>query len=228
MRHIILDTETTGLSFNSGHRIVEIGCVELHNYLPTGRAYQSYVNPKRPMDPGATQVSGITDDFLKDKPLFEDIAADFLEFIEDLPLVIHNAAFDMGFLNGELGLLGLPLLSKERALDTVKIARSKFPGSPANLDALCRRFSIDLTSRTKHGALLDAQLLAEVFLQLQGGRQFGFDLGGDDKTSGELMDFSSLLQHNPRPFYLTEEEITLHGAFVETLKDPLWRKIANS
>ena len=158
MREIVLDTETTGLEPIQGDRIVEIGAVELFNHLPTGRTYHQYINPQRPMPQEAFAVHGLGDDFLRDKPVFKAIGRAFLDFIEDAPLVIHNAAFDMKFLNAELGWAGLPALGADRALDTLMIARKRFPGSPASLDALCRRFGIDNSAREKHGALLDSEI----------------------------------------------------------------------
>jgi DNA polymerase-3 subunit epsilon len=171
MREIVLDTETTGLDPAEGHRIVEIGAVELLNHLPSGRSYHQYINPMRPMPKEAFEVHGLGDDFLRDKPRFDQIARDFLAFIGDAPLVIHNAAFDMRFLNAELEAAGQPRLAADRAVDTLLIARQRFPGSPASLDALCRRFNVDNSGREKHGALLDSEILAEVYLELVGGRQ---------------------------------------------------------
>ncbi len=227
MRQIVLDTETTGLRFDTGHRVVEIGCVEIKNYVPTGRTFHTYLDPKRPMDPGAAQISGITDELLIGKPEFRHIVDKFLHFIGESDFVIHNAAFDMGFLNGELEKIGYAILPMTRAIDTVKMAREKFPGSPANLDALCRRFNIDLSMRTKHGALLDAKLLAEVYLQLCGGRQPDLDLHqhGGKRESVCVM----LHQRSFRPvrtFTLSEEEIEKHKAFVEKLNNPLWAKVS--
>lgn len=204
---------------------MEIGCVELKNYIPTGNTYQAYINPERFMDPGAVQVSGITDEFLQDKPKFKEVVGEFCEFIKDSPLVIHNAAFDLGFINGEFGLVGKSPIEFTRAIDTVKMARTKFPGSPANLDALCKRFEIDLSSRTKHGALLDAQLLAEVYLQLVGGRQFGLELHGKDNLQGQVIDLKSLPVRPPRNFKASQEELERHKAFIESLKNPLWKKL---
>jgi len=160
MREIVLDTETTGLDPAAGHRIVEIGCIELSNRLPTGRTFRTYVNPERPMPVEAQAVHGLTDDFLGQQKRFTEIADEFLRFVADSPLVIHNAEFDLGFLNAELDRIGLPPLTADRAIDTVTLARRKFPGQPANLDALCRRFGIDNSNRQVHGALLDASLLA--------------------------------------------------------------------
>ena len=170
MREIILDTETTGLDPKSGDRLVEIGCVELDNHLPTGRTYHQYVNPERDMPDEAFRVHGLSVAFLAKHPVFADIADAFLEFIGDADLVIHNASFDLGFINAELQRLGRASVENRRAIDTVQIARGKYPGAQASLDALCRRFEIDLSARTKHGALLDAELLADVYLELVGGR----------------------------------------------------------
>jgi len=228
MRQIVLDTETTGLSFVKGHRIVEIGCVEIKNYVPTGKTFHTYIQPGRLMDPGAMQVSGITDAFLVDKPVFKDVVLGFLDFLEDSPLVIHNAGFDMAFINGELSLLKKPPLPMERAIDTVVMARKKFPGSPANLDALCRRFNVDLSDRTKHGALLDAKLLAEVYLQLVGGRQPDLilkkEVGGVSASSSLVVDRP---YRAPRDFILSEDELEKHKTFIENLKEPLWRKFGS-
>lgn len=171
MREIVLDTETTGFEPADGHRIVEIGAIELFNHVPTGRTYHQYINPQRPMPAEAFAVHGLGDDFLRDKPLFAQIAAAFVEFVADALLVIHNAAFDIKFLNFELGRAGLPHLDPARAVDTLLLARQKFPGSPASLDALCRRYGVDNSAREKHGALLDSEILAEVYLELIGGRQ---------------------------------------------------------
>ena len=171
MREIVLDTETTGLEPGSGHRIIEIGCLELVNHLPTERTFHVFVNPERDIPSAAVEVHGLTADFLSDKPLFASVAEGFLEFIGSAPLIIHNAPFDMGFLNAELQRLDHPGLPMSRAVDTLALARKKYPGSPNSLEALCRRFQVDTTAREKHGALIDARLLAEVYLQLIGGRQ---------------------------------------------------------
>ncbi len=187
MREIVLDTETTGFEPSEGHRIVEIGAVELFNHVPTGKTYHQYLNPDRPMPPEAFEVHGLGDDFLRDKPRFAQVAQAFLDFVgAESRLVIHNAAFDMKFLNAELNWAGLPTLPSDRALDTVALARRKFPGSPASLDALCRRFGIDNAAREKHGALLDSELLAEVYLELIGGRQpdFALSSGVNPQLSG--------------------------------------------
>ena len=214
LREIVLDTETTGMEPSEGDKLVEIGCVELENHLPTGRQLHLYINPEREVPAGAVAVHGLTYDFLKDKPTFAEVVGEFLDFIgEDAKLVIHNAEFDMKFLNWELKTLGFPSIDARRAIDTVKIARQKFPGSPANLDALCRRFGIDNTNRTLHGALLDSELLAEVYLELLGGRQRG------------LLDEGSMAQQTltpavkvdrpfrePRPHSASDEEKAAHAA----------------
>ena len=182
MREIVLDTETTGLRQNDGDRIVEIGCIELVNHIATGNSYHQYINPERPMPAAAFNVHGLNDEFLSDFPVMAEIMDQFIEFIgEETPLIIHNAEFDIGFLNAELKRLEKPMIAITRSIDTVRMAKEKFPGAPASLDALCRRFSIDNTSRTLHGALLDAQLLSEVYLELIGGRQPDFELDLDKK-----------------------------------------------
>lgn len=228
MREIVLDTETTGFEPEQGDRIVEIGCVELLNHMPTGRTYHQYINPQRAMPDEAFQVHGLGDDFLRDKPVFAKIAQDFLTFIGDARLVIHNAAFDMKFLNAELGWLKLPKIPMEQALDTLAIARKRFPGSPASLDALCRRFNIDNTSRTLHGALLDSEILAEVYLELIGGRQPDFALGSGQSravSAGPDATWRATPRPAPLPPRLTPEEAAAHEAFIGTLGDaPLWRK----
>ncbi len=228
MREIVLDTETTGFEPEDGDRIVEIGAVELLNHVPTGRTYHQYINPQRSMPKEAFEVHGLGDDFLRDKPLFVDIAQAFVDFIGDATLVIHNAAFDMKFLNAELGWVKRPLLPMDRALDTLAIARRRFPGSPASLDALCRRFGIDNSNRTLHGALLDSEILAEVYLELIGGRQPDFALATDptDQSRGET---GSTWRARPRPTplcsRLTESEAAAHAAFVAELgDDAFWKK----
>lgn len=228
MREIVLDTETTGFEPSEGDRIVEIGAVELFNHMPTGKVYHQYINPQRSMPQGAFEVHGLGDAFLADKPLFAAIADDFLEFVGDAKLVIHNAAFDMKFLNAELGWLSKSLLPMDQAIDTLAIARKKFPGSPASLDALCRRFGVDNSAREKHGALLDSEILAEVYLELIGGQQPGLELAPSDPT-GSRVRTSRGQTSGARPRALapriTEQEKAAHAAFVEKLGDnPLWRK----
>jgi DNA polymerase-3 subunit epsilon len=227
MREIVLDTETTGFEPLDGDRIVEIGAIELQNHMPTGRTFHQYINPQRSMPAEAFAVHGLGDDFLRDKPVFAAIAGDFLAFIGDAPLVIHNAAFDMKFLNAELGWANLPTLSMDRSIDTVGMARRKFPGAPASLDALCRRFGIDNSARTLHGALLDSEILAEVYLELIGGRQPDFALASRSETrdSGQAESWRPRPRPVPLPARITEAERAAHVAFVETLGDvAIWRK----
>lgn len=220
MREIVLDTETTGFDPAAGDRLVEIGCVELVNHLPTGKTYHIYINPERDIPPEATAVHGITNEFVKDKPTFGEIVGEFMDFIADSRLVIHNAEFDMKFLNAELKTFGFPSLDNRRALDTVRMAREKFPGSPANLDALCRRFGIDNSSRTFHGALLDSQLLAEVYLEMLGGRQQGLSImqEPEKRSAGtRLLDKAERVYREPRPFFPSDEEKIAHQAMMEAL-----------
>lgn len=224
IREIVLDTETTGLNPLGGDRVVEIGAVELMNHVSTGRIFHVYINPQRPMNPEAEAVHGLSDAFLADKPVFAAINADFEAFVGDARLVIHNAPFDMGFLNAERGRLGKPAWPMSRALDTVAIARRRFPGAQANLDALCRRFGVDNSGREKHGALLDAELLAEVYLELIGGRQPDFGLSA---AGGAVVAAAYTPPPRPRPLppLRTEAETEAHAAFVATLGDgALWSK----
>ena len=226
MREIVLDTETTGLSPQDGHRIVEIGCVELINHVVTGPddgKRQFYINPERPMPAEAFAVHGLSDDFLADKPVFADIADDFLTFIGDSPLIIHNAEFDMRFLNAELTRLGLPDLPKSRAVDTLAIARRRFPGAQASLEALCRRYDIDTSGRTLHGALLDSILLAEVYLELIGGRQPGLTLAETARRRDDQADIFRRAPRPPRPHQPTAAELEAHEALLDALVKPLWR-----
>ncbi len=222
MREIVLDTETTGLDPNSGHRIVEIGCIELHHHLPTGEVWHRYVNPERDMPEGAFQVHGLSEEFLSKHPVFAEIAGDFLDFVADSKLVIHNASFDLGFINAELKRLGFPPVPGSRAVDTLQIARSRYPGAQASLDALCRRFGIDNSARTKHGALLDAELLAEVYLELSGGRQPDFELTGKRAAHPETAAAANPPGRAPRPHAPNEEEATAHAAFLDRLENPIW------
>lgn len=243
MREIVLDTETTGFEPGEGDRIVEIGAVELIGHMPTGRTYHQYINPMRSMPEGAFGVHGIGPDLLepprppepgqvllKDKPVFADVAQSFIDFIGDATLVIHNAAFDMKFLNAELGWMNRPLLPMDQALDTLAIARRRFPGSPASLDALCRRFGIDNSNRTLHGALLDSEILAEVYLELIGGRQPDFVLSNqsDKKSNAGASDaWRPMPRTTPLSARLTEDEAAAHANFVEKLgDDAVWKKLA--
>lgn len=228
MREIVLDTETTGLDPESGDRIVEIGAVELHNHVATGKTYHQYINPERAMPQEAFAIHGLGDDFLRDKPRFAEIGQAFLDFVGDAKLVIHNATFDMKFLNAELNRMRLPPFPRDRAVDTLAIARTRFPGAPASLDALCRRFGIDNSARTLHGALLDSEILAEVYLELIGGRQpdFGLSSSGIDAADG-VTDESWRPGPRPAPLAprLTADEISAHEAFVESLGEAaLWRR----
>lgn len=227
MREIVLDTETTGLDPHSGDRIVEIGCVELHNHVVTGRTYHQYINPERDMPQEAFEVHGLSEEFLSDKPRFSEVGQAFLDFVGDAKLVIHNASFDMKFLNAELIWMGLAGLGDDRAIDTLAIARKKFPGSPASLDALCRRFGIDNSARTLHGALLDSEILADVYLELIGGRQPDFGLSAS--LPGEGSDTGDVWRAYPRPQplapRLTDDERMAHDAFVSGLGDEvLWKR----
>ncbi len=225
MREIALDTETTGLDPNSGHRIVEIGAVEMINHVRTGNHFHVYLNPERDMPQEAEQVHGLSIEFLHDKPLFSDVAASFIEFMQDSLLVIHNAQFDMKFLNAELARLKRPVLSMERTLDTVLMARQKYPGQPANLDALCKRFSIDLSARSKHGALLDAELLAEVYLELRGGRQSMLGLEAAASPVRPESPAARKQQTVPqREFPPSAEELQAHQQMRQAIKDPIWEQ----
>jgi DNA polymerase-3 subunit epsilon len=228
VREIVLDTETTGLDPETGDRIVEIGALELLHYLPTGRTFHVYLNPERAMSPEAFAIHGLGDDFLRDKPVFAAVAADFLRFIGDARLVIHNASFDMKFLNAELARHGYPPLSSARVVDTLAIARTRFPGAQASLDALCRRFGIDNSARTLHGALLDSEILAEVYLELVGGRQPGLALAETRQTTTSVMRGAAPSRRpHPLPPSLTDEERAAHAAFVERMGDAaLWKRFS--
>ncbi len=219
MREIVLDTETTGLDPLQGHRVVEIGCLELINHMPTGRSFHVYLNPDRDMPAGAFQVHGLSEEFLSDKQRFPEIVDDFLAFLDDGALIAHNASFDVAFLNAELQRASRPTISGDRVTDTLALARRKFPGANNSLDALCRRFNVDNSSRTLHGALLDSELLAEVYLELIGGRQPGLVL------SVQTTQVTVAVQRNirpPRPHAATEEELAAHAAFVTKITGALW------
>jgi DNA polymerase-3 subunit epsilon len=227
MREIVLDTETTGFDPETGDRIVEIGAVELMGHVPTGRTYHQYINPERAMPDEAFQVHGLGDDFLADKPKFAQIGKGFLDFIGEAKLVIHNAAFDIKFLNAELKWMRLPQIPWEQAIDTLAIARRRFPGSPASLDALCRRYGIDNSSRTLHGALLDSEILAEVYLELIGGRQPDFALSrqAHAKPGTPSQDRAPKPRPVPLPSRLTEKEAAAHADFIGKLGDEaVWLK----
>ena len=221
MRQIVLDTETTGFRYSDGDKIVEIGCIELENFLPTGNTFHQYINPERAMPLDAFKVHGLSDEFLEKFPTISDIIGDFLKFIgDDSILVIHNAQFDMGFLNAELKALGRTPISMSRSIDTVKLAREKFPGAPASLDALCRRFKVDNSGRELHGALLDAELLSEVYLELIGGRQPDFELPDQVKTLDVKK--QKVKVRALRKFKATHTEKIAHKEFLNKLKAPIW------
>ncbi|MBX3489745.1 DNA polymerase III subunit epsilon [Parvibaculum sp.] len=227
MREIVLDTETTGLSPQDGHRLVEIGCLELFNHVATGKFFHAYLDPERDMPEGALKIHGLTTDFLRGQPKFADKADEFLEFIGEDQLVIHNASFDMGFINAELKRIGRAALPMARAIDTLDIARRKFPGAQNNLDALCRRFDIDNSAREKHGALLDSELLAEVYLELMGGRQPGLVLQADIEAArspgADTAKVQAQARPAPLPPRLTDAEREAHEAFVAGLRgEALW------
>lgn len=225
VREIVLDTETTGLECTNGDRIVDIGCVELINHIQTGRVYHVYINPERKMGQEALEVTGITNEFLSDKPLFKDIVDEFLDFVQDSPLVIHNAKFDIDFLNSELERIDKPLFKLEDAIDTLVMARTKYPGSQASLDALCRRFGIDTSIRSVHGALVDCYLLAEVYINLLGGLQSNLSFGSEDKPdriSQKVVSQKNEVIYKARKFLPTEEETREHEAFLKTLNNSQW------
>lgn len=230
MREIVLDTETTGFDPATGDRLVEIGAVELERHIPTGKTYHQYINPEREVPQDAVDVHGLTLDFLADKPVFKNVAQEFLDFIGDSKLVIHNAAFDIKFLNAELNWLGLSSIPWERAIDTLQIARKKYPGSPASLDALCRRYNIDNSARTLHGALLDSEILAEVYLELIGGRQPDLVLARTEKSQDKNVEgipAQALARRKPLKPRLTEDERTAHANLIESMGEKaIWKKIS--
>jgi len=227
MRHIILDTETTGLRADEGDRIVEIGCLEVVHYQPSGKTFQSYLDPERPVSAKTTEITGITDETVRGQPKFADIVEDFLAFIGDAKLVMHNADFDVSFLNAELKRAGYPEIDRGRVIDTLAIARKKFPGSPASLDALCRRFGVDNSARDKHGALLDSELLAEVYLELMGGRQPGLIFQSGHPQEQETQNGQRRPQSRRAtalPSRIRPEEVQAHDAFLEQLPvSAMWR-----
>lgn len=238
MREIVLDTETTGLDPSRGDRLVEVGGVEMVNLVQTGRRLHLYINPERPMPEEARRVHGLDDAFLADKPVFAEVVEEMLEFFGDARLVIHNAEFDMRFINAELTRLGFPAIPMSRSLDTLAMARRRFPGAQATLDALCRRFGIDNSNRTLHGALLDAELLADVYLELMGGRQPGLVLDAR-QMSGPAGDASGPSRAEtgaaparpirpPRPHAPSAEELAAHQAFLAKLTDPIWSPSSRS
>lgn len=232
MREIIFDTETTGLSPDEGHRIVEIGCIEMIGRRATTNSFHAFFNPEMPMPPDAERIHGHSDAFLADKPLFGAQVDALLTFLGDAPLVAHNAGFDMRFLNAELVRAGRAAIPLDRAIDTVAMARSKFPGSPATLDALCKRFGVDRSHRVLHGALLDAELLAQVYIELTGGRQIGLGLADDSAadrlagggTGGHASLIAGIKRPHrlPRPFAASADELAAHQEFLAKIKQPLW------
>lgn len=228
MREIVFDTETTGLDPNTGDRITELGCVEVIDCIPTGRTFHAYVNPQRAIPREVIDITGLTEEFLADKPLFEEIAGEFLEFVGDAVLVAHNAPFDRGFINMELARMGLEIYADDRFKDTARLARAKFPGSYVSLDALCKRFNISLDTRDKHGALIDARLLAEVYLELTGGRTRALDLSGRGGEAGGRVVFP-VRPPRPQPLELRRDEAerAAHAAFIEELgEDALWKRLS--
>jgi DNA polymerase III subunit epsilon len=229
MRELVLDTETTGLDPKDNHRIIELACVELINYIPTGASWHWYFNPERDVPKSATEVHGLTQAFLADKPLFGAAAADIVAVLEDTRLIIHNAAFDVGFLNAEFARLGLPPIGMDRVTDTLALARRKHPGSPNNLDALCRRYGIDNSKREKHGALLDSELLADVYLRLIGAEQAGLNLMTHSATGQAEAEAAVQVRLKPLPPRITAEEEAAHAAFVASLgAKAIWARYASA
>ena len=229
MREIVFDTETTGLNPATGDRMVEIGCIEMINRVETGRTFHAYFNPLRPMPSEAEAIHGLTNQFLSSQPLFEERVEELIDFIADSPLVAHNASFDFGFLNHELKLCGRPLVCTSRMVDTLVLARAKHPGAKHSLDALCTRFGVDRSLRVKHGALLDAQLLAQVYVELTGGRQIGLGLVadtdvGDVNVTGRTVTVRE--PRVPRPHFASAEELERHRAFIAQMASPLWERFS--
>lgn len=222
-KKIILDVETTGLDYKKGDKIVEIGCVELIDLIPSGKTLQIYINPLRSMHKEAEKITGITNEFLKDKPTFDQIADEFLDFVKDSTLVIHNARFDIGFLNNELQICNKPLFNLEEVIDTLNIATRKFPGAPANLDALCKRFDVSLESRKVHGALIDCFLLAEVYINLIGGKQSGLSFEPIHATKSVEIT-RSRKYYKPRQYVLSENEKAEHAKLIEQITNSIWKK----
>lgn len=230
MREIIFDTETTGLDPRSGDRMVEIGCIEMINRVATGRTFHAYFNPDRTMPAAAEAVHGLSDAFLADKGRFAEKVDDLLAFIADSPLVAHNAGFDFGFLNAELAICGLEAVCKSRMIDTVALARVRHPGAKLSLDALCTRYGVDRSHRTMHGALLDAELLAQVYVELTGGRQIGLELAADatEHLVASIVTIErTRIFRAPRAHHASEAELMAHAAFLDSIKSPLWRDQAS-
>lgn len=231
MREIVFDTETTGLNPASGDRLVEIGCVEIFNRVETGRHFHAYFNPDRMVPSEAEAVHGLSTIFLSDKPRFQEKVEELLAFLGDAPLVAHNASFDFGFLNHELTLCGRPHVCMTRMVDTLVIARTRHPGAKHSLDALCTRFGVDRSQRVKHGALLDAQLLAQIYVELTGGRQIGLGLVADTDKA-DLRDVPGTIRVRepriPRPHHVSNEELERHRAFIAKLDNALWHRFAEA
>jgi DNA polymerase-3 subunit epsilon len=221
-RSVLFDTETTGLDPLTGDRVIEIAAIELINDLPTERQFHVLLNPERDIPMESTRIHGITNAHVEGKPKFAEIADAMLEFFGDAPLVAHNAAFDFGFIDAELARIGKPRLGAERMIDTLVLAKTRFPGMPNSLDALCRRFDIDLSARTTHNALLDCKLLAEVYVELTGGRQRGFVLETEQSFAFAVYELEP--NRKPNPIIVPSETLAIHAAFVARLKDPLWAK----
>lgn len=227
MREIILDTETTGLDPNNGHRITDIGCVELIDHVPTGKVFQVYVNPERDVPKDAERICGLPTEFFFDKPKFREIADDFLDFIQHDVLVIHNAQFDINFLNSELQRVGKRLLSLENTVDTLAMARKMFPGAPASLDALCKRFGVDISAREKHGALLDCWLLNDVYINLLGGKQSSLSFDSENAQNiclGKIDAPKSKSKRTHRVFHVTDDEKEAHEELLSKISNPMWKK----
>ena len=221
-RSVLFDTETTGLDPLFGDRVIEIAALELVNDLPTGRQYHSLIHPDRDIPDDAIRIHGITIDKLLGKPRFHEVVDELITFLGDGPLVAHNAPFDFGFLNAELSRLARPLLAPERMIDTLALAKARFPGLPNSLDALCRRFGIDLSERTSHNALLDCRLLAEVYVELTGGRQRGLSLTAAGQAALPVVSYQAVASRIPRLMVPTDAELAAHAAFVARLKEPVW------
>lgn len=221
-REIVLDTETTGLYTRNGDRIIEIGCVELINRRKTGAYFHQYINPEKEISTEAFKIHGISNDFVKDKPIFARIAKEFLDFIGNSTIVIHNATFDVNFLNHELGLIAHPLIQTGRVVDTLTMARKKFPGAPASLDALCKKFQISLDTREKHGALIDADLLASVYIEMIGGNQSSLSF---ESAQSSTQTSASNPMRASRNFELTDQEKEAHRNLVDSIQNPIWKKV---
>jgi len=221
-RSVLFDTETTGLDPLTGDRVIEVAALELDNDLPTGKSFHRLIHPQRDIPEEATRVHGITIDKLRDAPRFEEIIDDLLEFFADGPLIAHNAPFDFGFLNAEFARAGRPNLDRGRMVDTLVLAKKRFPGMPNSLDALCRRFNIDLSERTTHNALLDCKLLAEVYVELTGGRQRGLSLATDGQSNIQIASYTHEGTRVMRPIVASEAELEAHAAFLKKIKDPVW------